>query len=345
MKVPAVTIILFFTLSLNLFGNDTFKDEYYQSAYNELISMLNGEKQLDFKRAVFISENAYLENTLDYNHYCKRIDSIVFKMKWLIKAKRIEKFKTAPFYAAYSYMCEPSIINDSTICKYDFDDFMGYENWQNMFVTKLMSTKKGNCHSLPFFYKILTEEIGVEAHLAIAPSHVYIKHLDENDKWVNIELTNGGGFSSDAWIISSMGITAEAIKNEIFMAPLSRRESVALCLYDLAMGYKEKYGFEPAVKMMLDSVLGYYPNCIIALLLKADYVSSMAIEYLKDNNGSDSVFIDGLKEEYNEINSRISNLGYTDMPEDLYEAWAKSIELEAQKEKNDSSTINQENPR
>jgi hypothetical protein len=247
----------------------SFADNYYQNAYIELVSMLDGIKPIDFKRAVFISENAYLNDSLNYDTYKNQIDTITNKLKWLIKAKRIEHFKTAGQYAIYSYLCEPTIINDSITYKYDFEDFMGYEKWTNMFVTKLMSSKKGNCHSLPIFFKILSEEMGVEAFLSEAPSHLYIKHKDEEGKWVNIELTNGG-FSSDAWIISSMGISAEAIKSGIYMSPLTLKESVANCLYDLAMGYKEKYGYDKTVEMICDKVIEYYPSCIMAYMLKSD---------------------------------------------------------------------------
>ncbi|MDZ7741027.1 MAG: hypothetical protein U5Q03_04575 [Bacteroidota bacterium] len=40
--------------------------EYFKSALNDLKKMLNGETPLDLKKAVFIVENAYFENELDY---------------------------------------------------------------------------------------------------------------------------------------------------------------------------------------------------------------------------------------------------------------------------------------
>ncbi|MCB0736549.1 MAG: hypothetical protein KDC92_03480, partial [Bacteroidetes bacterium] len=132
-------------------------------------------------------------------------------------------------YAIFHYMFESSILNDSQLYKYDFEDFMGSEDWEKMFVHKIIKTKSGNCHGLPYYYKILADEIGVESHLALAPNHMYIKHLDENNHWVNVELTNGS-ISSDAWLITSLGISTEAIKSGIYMDPLSEEQSVALCV-------------------------------------------------------------------------------------------------------------------
>ena len=59
---------------------------------------------------------------------------------------------------------------------YDFKDVFGHKTQESLFVSKLLKTRKGNCHSLPYLYKILAEELGVDAHLALAPNHVYIKH-------------------------------------------------------------------------------------------------------------------------------------------------------------------------
>ncbi len=53
---------------------------------------------------------------------------------------------------------------------YDFDDMFGDRDWTSMFVTKLLATKQGNCHSLPYLYKILADELGIKSHLALAPN-------------------------------------------------------------------------------------------------------------------------------------------------------------------------------
>jgi hypothetical protein len=49
-------------------------------------------------------------------------------------------------------------------------------------------------------------------------------------------LTNGT-FPRDGWIISSLSITTGAIKSDTYMEPLTLKESVALTLLDLALGY------------------------------------------------------------------------------------------------------------
>ena len=48
----------------------------YRAALEEIRQMLNGTKPLDFKRAVFVTENAYLDNRLDYAAFCQSITQL-----------------------------------------------------------------------------------------------------------------------------------------------------------------------------------------------------------------------------------------------------------------------------
>ena len=44
--------------------------------------------------------------------------------------------------------------------RYNYDDFAGQKDWSNMFVSKMIETHKGNCHSMPFLYKMIMDELG-----------------------------------------------------------------------------------------------------------------------------------------------------------------------------------------
>src|SRR5690606_25884841 len=50
------------------------KEQYYDMAYNELEDMLTGEKEPDFERAVFISENPYHNNIYSYRDFRQAIN-------------------------------------------------------------------------------------------------------------------------------------------------------------------------------------------------------------------------------------------------------------------------------
>ncbi len=214
-------------------------------------------------------------------------------------------------------------INNHKPYTYDFDDFMGDKDWTKMFTTKLMKTKTGNCHSLPYLYKILCEEIGAKDHLTMAPNHVYIKHLDEKGEWINVELTNSG-FPSDQWIIKQMGITVDAIKSESYMHPLNQKESIAMTMFDLASGYEFQFGMDDFYLSAIDTALRYYPNCIPLLMSKANYYSDRGIkEQAKLQPNPTVLRILYIKQEV--MYTKIDKLGYKDLPKESYEEWVMMV--------------------
>ncbi len=321
------TILLISVFFLRSAGQNDPK-KIYQQAFAEQLQMLKGQKPVDFKRAVFVTENAYFKGTLNYQTFCSIITATGQQLKALIKQRRLEKFKTSGNWAVFTYMTDSLPINNYKPYTYDFDDFMGDKDFSKMFVTKLMKTKSGNCHSMPTYYKILCEEIGASASLALAPNHLYIKHLDEKGQWTNLELTNGG-FPRDQWIIKEMAITVEALKSGAYMTPLTQKQSVAITMFDLANAYKVQYGYDSFVLKVANTALTYFPKCIPLLMTKANYYRHIGetgkkktkpdIEMLKKNYAS-----------YKQTLSKIDELGYKDMPTEQYEEWVKSIEKEKQ---------------
>ncbi len=56
--------------------------------------------------------------------------------------------------------------------------------WSNMFVSTLIATGKGNCHSMPLLYKLIMDELGEKCWLALAPNHMYIKSKNATHRLV-----------------------------------------------------------------------------------------------------------------------------------------------------------------
>src|SRR6185312_10403367 len=161
----------------------------YHFAYSKIMGMLEGKEPISFKKAVFLMEDAYLSGRLSYNEYNSQISKIADSLRQLIKERHFEKYKTAGNWAAFTYMTDSIPSNNFKPYGYDFYNFLPERDPTVSFVTKLLRTGKGNCNSLPELYKILAEEIDATAYLALAPLHCYIKHQDENGKWVNLEMT------------------------------------------------------------------------------------------------------------------------------------------------------------
>jgi len=251
---------------------------YFKVAVDEISEMLNGQKPLSFKRAVYLTENAYYNGRLNWTTFCGDIDIIKYNINRMIAAKNLQRFKTAGNWAIFTYMMDSVPENNFTPCRYDFENFMGDKDYQSFMVAHLLETKKGNCHSLPYLYKILADEVNVEAFIALAPMHCFIKHKDEQDKWWNLELTSGT-FSRTSFIMESFNVSDAGMESGLYMKPLSEKESVALCLADLIDYYEKKTGIysDNLVRKAYTIGIKYYPNSNLQLAKRDD------IKYRLDN--------------------------------------------------------------
>jgi hypothetical protein len=296
--------------------------QLYENAYNEMTKMLEGKKSISFKKAVFLMENAYLNNTWTYERFNQQISSVANKLRQLIKERQLEQFKTAGNWAVFTYMKDSIQQNNFNPYTYDFDNFMPDKDPSICFVTKLLTTNKGNCVSLPFLYKILVEEIGASASLALAPLHCYIKHKDEKGKWVNLEMTNGS-FSRDEWIMQETGITAEQIKTGIYMNALSEKESIAIVMEDLAHNYRFQFGNSSFDLKACETGLKYFPNSVNLLSTKFEHYRIILLQSRKDNNKA-------LEDQTNKIlyliDQKLIALAYKQPSTEGYANWVKENE-------------------
>jgi hypothetical protein len=182
-------------------------------------------------------------------------------------------------------------------------------------------------------YKILAEEIGAEANLALAPNHVYIKHQSLKDGWYNTELTSGI-FPVDAWIMASGFVHIDAIANGVYMKALNNNESIALILLDLADNYNAKFPDNDGsfVLKCCEAALKEYPNFATALILKAETQYNQ-IEKETDKT-KQNILLKKLEKEY----AYIHKIGYRNMPESQYLDWLISLKTERNKYENKSLT-------
>lgn len=317
--------------------------DYFRKASEKLNHMLSGYEPMNLKRAIFDIENAYYEGKLDYKKFDKEIQDLltVAKLKaaqegynWKNpQTRNVMLFRVmADTLKVKSSSQEGFIV--SYPMQYDFDDYLGKEDWSKMFVTKLLTPKSGQCHSLPLLYLILCEETGTKASLSFSPSHYYAKFQDQSGDWHNLELTNGR-IVSDAFILGSGYITAEALKNHLYMEPLTSKQTIAHVLTDLAKGYIQKYGYDSFVSQCVDSTLKYDPTNIFARQVKSDY-QTLRFEYVVKQVGRPSPEvlearypkIYQLLQERNQTYQIIDASGYQEMPEQAYKEWLKSVNKE-----------------
>ncbi len=290
---------------------DSSVSSLYDSTFNYLHDMLLGKEKINFRKGVLMVEQAFLNGRLNLDSLEAELDELE-KVLWkMIDKKGIRSFKTAPNWAAYTYIKDSIPENNFTPFTYDFVDYGGEKNWSKMFVSKLMKSKSGNCHSLPYLYKILCESMGADAHLALAPNHLYIKHKDEKGVWSNVELTHGG-FPSDEWIIDQLSISKESLDKQVFMYPLNQKQSIVMCLYDLIQTYQWQHQDDGFTRKVLDLALVHHPENILIRMLDANWYANM-IEQESQLADKDNKKIRKLYKAYRSRAHELNKLDQTNM--------------------------------
>lgn len=330
-------IFLFFlVLFLLSFSKKTIFRDYrkeYEVSYSQLDKII--KNNLSFKDAVFIVENTYHNDSLSKDDFERQITFSTSIIKSWNNSNRLKDYR---YSDSFNINCNYSIyhfLKDTTKTNtqlgigiinmpytYDFNDFFGHENWNNMFVSKLFATHKGNCHSLPYFYKILADELGATCWLSLAPNHMYIKNRCKKIGWYNTELTSGD-FPIDAWITTSGYIPIKAVQNGIYMDTLSNQQAIALCVLDLAKGYEQqtKNYYDGFIIKCCDLVLQYHPVNVQAMLLKAETLKRMYEKEQQDKYPKTTdTFI-----QMQDLYAKIFDLGYREMPEKMYMQWLRSV--------------------
>jgi hypothetical protein len=338
MKKLFTIIALFFSLQFSAQETDL-----YRQVYDYINKMLHDEVPVSFKHAVWATESVFYDGNLDIEVLNDEINILIELTNILATIQLIEyegKDKNiVEKHAALFYVLTDSVVIpfDSTNIfihppyTYDFNDALGLKDWSNMFVSKLLKTGKGNCHSLPYLYKILSDELKIPCQFAFAPNHIYIKLFSEKTRWYNVELTSAT-FPIDAWIMASGYISLDAIRSGLYMDALNEKQMLANCLLDLAHGYQSKFGKKDIdfVILCCNTLLEYHPANVSALHTKAEAQKRHIHSLMKSqnvNNPEDLFDDETIKAMYDEMTSiyiGLHNLGYRQMPKEMYMQWLKS---------------------
>lgn len=347
-----IFVFIFLSIGTKVAGQkiDSTKASY-EATFHHLNEMLSGIQPISFKTAVLTVEKTFQPklDTIYVNDLIKGISArcLNFTKLYSLQYDYKDKPDVEKWAAIFKVMTDTVITQNgnsleaSIPFQYDFDDFFGEKDWTRMFVSKLLETGSGNCHSLPYLYKILAAEMGTTAQLALAPNHIYIKHRSAKTGMFNTELTSAS-FPIDAWIMASGYIHLTAIQNGVYMKALNDKESIALCLIDLAEGYKRKTSNSDPdfIIKCSDKALEYFPNYVNALILKAETIKSqhdrLSAEYPNPTNEI-SLKLQILFNQMQDLYVKVHKLGYRQMPKEMYMKWL--VELKTEKEKYQNKNV------
>ncbi|MVT45075.1 hypothetical protein GO495_31095 [Chitinophaga oryziterrae] len=309
--------------------------------YFDQLLQLNPDS-FSITKAVYLSEAAFYEKPYSFQEFEASIKLGAELVGQILKRENLSNknnialnYGIQKLYTSKNLFVNKQSGNSYLIDKlhYDFDDYLGEKDWKKMFVTKMLQTGSGQCHSMPLFYLCLAEQLNAKAYLALAPNHSYIQFFDSNGSQYNFETTNGH-LVSTAWLMQSTYVNATAFKNKTYLDTLSSRKLYAQCLTDFVMNYSEKInGYDSFTNIMLQRVLDIDSNNVTALMIQANYYRHKVI-YMAQLVGNPPLKelpkypdLYATYKRQRQIDNYVKRTGYQEIPKEAYEKWLKSLEL------------------
>ncbi len=150
---------------------------------------------------------------------------------------------------------------------YDFDNPQG-RLAKNKTLESYISSRKGNCVSMPLLFLAVADEMGVKLNITTAPQHMFIQFENPDTGEVqHLETTSGADPQRLVWQRKVLPMTDRAIESGMYMKRLTRNEMIAVMaetlLQDLQARDDQPERFEVA-----DIILREFPQNDVGLLHK-----------------------------------------------------------------------------
>ncbi|MGQ5524831.1 transglutaminase family protein [Chitinimonas sp. PSY-7] len=216
--------------------------------------------KIDFAR-VKLTVDRMADPSVDIERELKQLDAMAAEIQARLPAKPSSRDKLE---ALKTYLYQPGPWNDNRPFSYDLSDPRG-KRFRSRLLSNYLGTRKGNCVSMPHLFLILGRKIGLDLSLATAPEHNFVIYRDETGTSYNLETTSGAGFTREVWIRKQMPMTDLAIKNGLYLKPLTAREEVLSISQTLLEFYADKRMEGPRVGLAF-MLLKYAPTFVPAML-------------------------------------------------------------------------------
>jgi len=225
-----------------------------------------GRDLLDVKLSV--------DSIVDPATNAQAVKTLIDRMADDVEAMAGEGAKSAETLAALKrYLYESGAWNGNRPFQYDLDDPLG-EKPANRLLQRHLTTRRGNCITMPMLMTFVGQRLGLKMTLAEAPLHVFIKYTDDDGAVWNLEATSGGGFTRDVWYRQKLPMSDTAVANGVYLRPLSHEEATALIASFLVEHQIDAGAFENAIAVS-DVLLRHYPSFAYGLVKKGSAYSSL----------------------------------------------------------------------
>jgi regulator of sirC expression with transglutaminase-like and TPR domain len=163
---------------------------------------------------------------------------------------------------------------------YDHADPLG-RNIRNKLISTYLTTRRGNCVSMPILFLIVGERMGLNLGLSTAPLHIFLRHTDEGGREINLEATSGALPARTLWYRQNLPMTDRAIESGLYMRTLTRREAVAHMASTLVDFLMSEGRYREAIEVG-ELIVQHYPRDGYTLVkVGTPYAELMRVEVLE----------------------------------------------------------------
>ena len=287
------------------------------------------EKAIDLAEARLAIEKL-LNPKVDVNNSLETIEAIVKKIK------AVPRFSTSTegkLNGIVQYLYHPGAWNNFNPYQYDFDDPLGTAKPENSLLSNYLITRKGNCVSMPLLVLILGERLGLEMNLSTAPLHLFVR-LKDKGNYFNFEAT-AGGLKHDSSYVNDFMISPDALKNGVYLHNLTRKQTVAVMLTELAKYYSNKSqlnsDFDKAFELT-GLILKHHPNNVSAMLIRGNTWRNILARDLAAFRTRRVTMTRPIKKHFDELlarnlewYSKAETLGWREPPKDYNDRYLKMV--------------------
>jgi regulator of sirC expression with transglutaminase-like and TPR domain len=171
----------------------------------------------------------------------------------------------AKLKAVRQVIYEPGSWNGARHFSYDRADPYGID-LRNKLLATYLETRRGNCVSMPILHMVVAERLGLKVSLSTAPQHVFLRYTNPTTgRSLAIEATSGGHPTREFWYHEKMGVTQEQVNSGIYLAVLTKRETLAVMASTVTEWLTHQHRYAEAIEVA-DVLLKHHPKNVHALL-------------------------------------------------------------------------------
>lgn len=170
------------------------------------------------------------------------------------------------------YLYEAGAWNSHRPIRYDLAYALANEARPG-FLHKLLTTRLGNCISMPLLFIALGQRLGLSMSLAQAPNHAFVVYTDPvSGQDIRLEATSGANAIRLDSMRRAMPMSDQAIAEGIYLKKLNAHECMALLAMPLLNSALRSRRHRLAVELA-DVVLRHVPRWVDAMLIQGSAVS------------------------------------------------------------------------